>query len=79
MGYDSAYRHRQKVPSVLHPGRRGMELPGSHYDEGTAVCQSATGTFITAEPGSYRNRGYSESADYRDEAESKLLRCGAEL
>ena len=27
-----------------------MELPGGHYGKGTAVCQSAAGTFIAAEP-----------------------------
>ena len=35
--------------------------------------------FIAAEPGAYRNRGYSESADHRDETEGQLLRCCAEL
>ena len=47
--------------------------------EAIAVCQSAAGTFITAEPGAYRNRCYSESADYRDETEGQLLRCGVKL
>lgn len=53
--------------------------PEAIMGKGTAVCQSAAGTFITAEHGAYRNRGHSESADYGDETEGQLLRCGAEL